>query len=97
MVNAIAPALALIQSSPDIALVFSDVVLLGGETGFQLADQLRQTHPHLPILFCSGYAEGALEQHFAEGERPPVLAKPYAREDLGSAVREMIDGVSGKR
>jgi PAS domain S-box-containing protein len=95
--SAIASALALIESSPDIRLVFSDVVLLAGETGFQLADRLRLTHPQLPILFCSGYAEGALEQHFAEDARPPVLAKPYAREDLGAAVREMIDGVSGKR
>ncbi|MCP5473299.1 MAG: PAS domain S-box protein [Rhodanobacteraceae bacterium] len=97
MVNAIAPALALIQSAPDIALVFSDVVLLGGETGFQLADQVRLTHPHLPILFCSGYAEGALEQHFADGERPAILAKPYAREDLGSAVRELIDAPGRRR
>jgi CheY-like chemotaxis protein len=89
--SGIAEALAALDASDDIRLVFSDVVLLAGETGFQLADRLRDSHPDLPILFCSGYAEGALEQHFNEGERPPILAKPYAREDLGVAVRELID------
>lgn len=89
--SGIAEALAVLEAADDIRLVFSDVVLLAGETGFQLADRLRDKHPELPILFCSGYAEGALEQHFSESERPPILTKPYAREDLGVAVRELID------
>ena len=76
----------------DIRLVFTDVVLLGGETGFQLADRLQAERPELPVLFCSGYAEAALEDHFGgSGERPQILAKPYAREDLGAAIRALID------
>jgi PAS domain S-box-containing protein len=87
----IAGAMTALAEHPDILLVFSDVVLLGGETGFQLADRLRALRPDLPVLFCSGYAEAALESHFGEHERPRILAKPYAREDLGSAVRELLD------
>ena len=76
----------------DIRLVFTDVVLLGGETGFQLADRLQVERPELPVLFCSGYAEAALEDHFGgSSERPQILAKPYAREDLGAAIRGLID------
>ncbi len=85
-------ALAGLAANPDIRLVFTDVVLLGGETGFQLADRLRHEHPGLPVLYCSGYAEAALEDHFGANERPRILAKPYAREDLGAAVRQVLDG-----
>jgi CheY-like chemotaxis protein len=84
-------ALAALNAHPDVALVFTDVVLLGGETGFQLADRLRSRGVRLPILYCSGYAEAALERHFGDGERPRILAKPYTREDLGEAVRWMLD------
>lgn len=94
LTSTIAQALEALESAKDIRLIFSDVVLLGGETGFQLADQVRDSHPDLPILFCSGYAEAALEQHFAHTERPPILAKPYAREDLGAAIRDMLDAKS---
>ncbi|MBK9653919.1 MAG: PAS domain S-box protein [Rhodanobacteraceae bacterium] len=81
----------------DIRLVFTDVVLLGGETGFQLADRLRVEQPELPVLFCSGYAEAALEDHFSAGaERPRILAKPYAREDLGAAIRALLDRKPGR-
>ncbi len=88
-------ALAGLAANPDIRLVFTDVVLLGGETGFQLADRLRHEHPGLPVLYCSGYAEAALEDHFGANERPRILAKPYAREDLGAAVRQVLDGTKG--
>ena len=92
----IASAIETLAKHLDIRLVFTDVVLLGGETGFQLADQLRRERPTLPVLFCSGYAEAALEDHFGGTvERPRILAKPYAREDLGAAVREMIDRKPG--
>jgi signal transduction histidine kinase/ActR/RegA family two-component response regulator len=84
-------ALAALARHADIRVVFSDVVLLAGETGFQLADRLRVERPDLPVLFCSGYAEAALEGHFGAGERPRIVAKPYAREDLGAAIREMLD------
>ena len=88
----ISSALAALAANPDVRLVFTDVVLLGGETGFQLADRLRREHPGLPVLYCSGYAEAALEDHFGSNERPRILAKPYAREDLGAAVRQVLDG-----
>ncbi len=85
-------ALAALAKHQDIVLVFTDVVLLGGETGFQLGDRLRKDRPLLPILYSSGYAEAALEDHFGNNpERPRILAKPYAREELGAAVRALID------
>ena len=85
-------AMTALRANPDVRLVFTDVVLLAGETGFQLADRVRHDYPGLPVLYCSGYAEAALEDHFGASDRPRILAKPYAREDLGAAVRAMLDG-----
>jgi hypothetical protein len=45
-----------------------------------------------PVLYTSGYAEAALERHYGAEEQPRVLGKPYTREDLGIAVRELIEG-----
>lgn len=90
-VERIADALAALDAHTDIRLLFTDVVLLAGETGFQLADLVRARWPELPVLYCSGYAEAALESHFGIRERPRILAKPYTREELATAVRELLD------
>ncbi|GMU43122.1 MAG: PAS domain S-box protein [Xanthomonadales bacterium] len=84
-------AMAALAAQPDIVLVFTDVVLLGGETGFQLADRVRHARPGMPVLYCSGYAETALEDHFGTGERPRILAKPYTREEVGAAIQAMLE------
>lgn len=84
-------ALAALAAEPRIGIVFSDVVLAAGETGFQLADRARLARPDLKFLFASGYAEAAIEHHFGARSRPPILPKPYTREELGYALRAVID------
>jgi PAS domain S-box-containing protein len=90
--DGIAGALAQLRRHRDIALVFTDVVLLGGETGFQLAERIRSEGYRQPVLYASGYAEAALERHYGADQKPRVLGKPYTREDLGIAIRELIEG-----
>jgi PAS domain S-box-containing protein len=85
-------ALAHLRRHADIALIFTDVVLLGGETGFLLADRIRNEGYTQPVLYTSGYAEAALERHYGADEQPRVLGKPYTREDLGIAIRDLIEG-----
>jgi PAS domain S-box-containing protein len=85
-------ALAHLRRHADIALVFTDVVLLGGETGFLLADRIRVEGHTQPVLYASGYAEAALERHYGADQQPRVLGKPYTREDLGIAIRELLEG-----
>ena len=71
-------------------LLLTDVVMPGGITGYQLADQLRIGRPDLKVLFSSGYTELA-----AAGEdlarKDPLLSKPYRKQDLGRTIRAILD------
>jgi PAS domain S-box-containing protein len=71
-------------------LLLTDVVMPGGITGYQLADQLRIDRPELKVLFSSGYTELA-----AAGEdlarKDPLLSKPYRKQDLGRTIRAILD------
>ncbi len=86
-----ATAIAALKANPDISVLFSDVVLRGGETGPKVAEALRQIKPDLPILYASGYARSALPLQIAIDGDLSFLRKPYTREALGRAIREVID------
>jgi PAS domain S-box-containing protein len=54
-------------------------------TGLQLADHLARSHPGMPVVLATGYADlppGA-------GEALPRLAKPYTQSDLAQTLREV--------
>jgi len=66
-------------------LVFTDIVMPGGLTGIELARELRQRFPELPILLTTGYSEQvAATQGF------PVLQKPYELHSLASAIGDVL-------
>ena len=51
-------ALKVLRSSTEIDLVLSDVVMPGGMTGFEVADQALVIRPALRVLLTTGYANG---------------------------------------
>jgi PAS domain S-box-containing protein len=81
-------ALEILGAQPDIALLFSDVVLGSGMTGYELVHEARKARPGLPALLTSGYERAGGEHD----ETPPadvdLLRKPYRREQLGEAIRK---------
>ena len=84
-------ALDRITRKPSIELLFSDVVLPGGMSGFELAAQLRSSMPELPVVFVSGYPTEAGQR----GEHYEVLQKPYTTEELARTVRQAFTGRRG--
>jgi CheY-like chemotaxis protein len=66
-------------------LLFSDVMLGGPLTGFDLAAEAVARHPDLPVLLATGYA-GAAGIPPSLPARVPVLMKPYRRAELLGAV-----------
>lgn len=75
-------ALHQLVCEPDIALLFTDVVMPGGMSGSELAHQARTLRPDLPVLFASGYTGHAMVHHGGLGAGALLLPKPYLRSQL---------------
>jgi CheY-like chemotaxis protein len=74
-----------------VDLVLSDVVLPGGTSGLQFAEEARGMYPSIKIVFMSGYsAEAAVRNGFL-GPDQVLLNKPFQRSQLATALREMLD------
>jgi PAS domain S-box-containing protein len=74
-------------------MLLTDIVL-PKRSGVDLASDLLEKRPELPVLFLSGYSEAL----FARGLPGRVLAKPFTREALLYAVRRAIrDQAPGPR
>jgi signal transduction histidine kinase/DNA-binding response OmpR family regulator len=76
-------ALALLQEKTRVDLLFSDVVLGNGMSGFELAAAANSRLPGLRVLFTSAYHDLAT----AENGRANMLQKPYWEHELAAAVR----------
>jgi len=85
-----AKALQLTRGGLQFDLLLTDVIMPGGMTGYQLADELRAEDPDLKILFTSGYTELAVSNG-SNMRSDPLLSKPYRKHDLGRAVRSALD------
>ncbi|WP_109511625.1 response regulator [Pseudomonas ovata] len=74
-------ALQHLQHDPSIDLLLTDVGL-PRMNGRELAERARVWRPHLPILFMTGYAAGALNRQMFLGERMDMLVKPFQINEL---------------
>ncbi|HEU0223383.1 MAG TPA: ATP-binding protein, partial [Paracoccaceae bacterium] len=82
-------ALELFRQNPQIALVFTDLVMPGGMTGGELAKAVRAIRPDIKVLFTSGYAEPEImRQEIVEPSE--WLKKPYTAADLARKLREVL-------
>ena len=85
-------ALELLREGTRFDLLLTDVIMPGGMTGYQLADAARAERPGLKLLFTSGYTELAAAGDLASSHQ--LLSKPYRKQDLGHAVRAVLDAPS---
>ena len=84
-------AITLLESGQPIALVFSDIIMPGGVTGYDVAEWVRSRKPGVKVLLTSGYSEMPLAANEIVREIK-VLEKPYTRDQLACALREALDG-----
>ncbi|MDG4552499.1 MAG: ATP-binding protein [Candidatus Contendobacter sp.] len=85
-----ATALRVLETTPRIALLFTDIVMPGEMDGVKLATEAQRRYPGLRVLLTSGYTEHA---SLSEGELTAaveVLAKPYRKADLGRKLRALL-------
>jgi CheY-like chemotaxis protein len=87
-----AQAIEALEAGQKIDLVFSDVVMPGGMSGFELAQWMRTGAPAIPILLTSGFAEDVARAGEASSSDLEILRKPYSGTELARALRKAIEG-----
>lgn len=80
-------ALKAIADHQDIDLLFTDLVLPGGGSGQDLARTIRNTRPHMKVVFTSGYSE---EEAHGGVSAKDILKKPYPLDDLQRVLAEKL-------
>ncbi len=83
-------AMARLQDTPGIDLVFSDLVMPGGVSGYEVADSVRSDHPGVAILLTSGYAEDLVHSDKLSEHAVSLLRKPYRQQELARRLREAL-------
>jgi CheY-like chemotaxis protein len=74
-------AITLLESEEPMAFVFSDIVMPGGMTGYDVAERVRSMRPELKVMLTSGSND--VPRAVSEAARKiKMLAKPYTREQL---------------
>lgn len=86
-------ALLLVKNHPDetIDLLITDVIM-PHMSGKRLYQELRKTHPHLRVVYMSGYTANLLEKQGVPAEKRNFLAKPFGVSNLLRTVEEALAG-----
>lgn len=71
-------------------LLLTDVVM-PGQSGRELADQLLATHSGLRVLFMSGYTDDAIVHHGVLEDGLDFIQKPFSPDALARRVRVVLD------
>ncbi len=87
-------AIELLADTPDIDLLFTDVVMPGGMNGREVAQEARSIRPNLKVLFTSGYAEDALVQAGKIEANSALVVKPYRMNDLTRKIHALVGTTS---
>jgi CheY-like chemotaxis protein len=83
-----AAAMAQLAVRSEVAMIFTDMVMPGGMTGYELAQAALAIKPDIKILFTSGYAEPAIARLGLK--TGAWLKKPYTADELAEKVREVL-------
>ncbi len=84
-------ALAMLNESSSFELLFTDVVMPGSINGPRLVELAQAKHPHLKVLYTSGYTENAIVHHGRLDPGIILLSKPYRRETLAWKIQQALN------
>jgi CheY-like chemotaxis protein len=85
-----AEALTVLGGTPDVEIVFSDLVMPGGMSGLDLARLVRERHPEVRMILTSGYSAGLMNQTDLAQLDLQVLRKPYRQAELARVFRAAL-------
>ncbi|WP_049975650.1 ABC transporter substrate-binding protein [Chthoniobacter flavus] len=80
------------QCGLETDVLITDMVMPGGVSGHELAQQLLAKKPSLKVIYTSGYSAEVFRGDFVLPAGVDFLRKPYRAEDLLAAVGKALDG-----
>jgi len=83
-------ALDLITAGQPFDLLFTDVVIPGGMSGRELAEEVARLRPGVKVLYTSGYTDNAIVHHGKLDDGVMLLTKPYRRNQLAEMIRKAL-------
>jgi len=85
-------ALAMLASGERFCLLFTDISLPEGMTGYELAKAAQGQQPGLKVLFTTGYIKAQKQggNDNAQGDPVHMLRKPYRRQELAEKIEETL-------
>ncbi|MGU3362280.1 ATP-binding protein [Methylobacterium sp. M6A4_1b] len=85
-----AAALRVLGAQPDIALLFTDIVM-PDMNGRLLAEEAIRRRPDLKVLYTTGFTRNAVVHNGVLDPGTHFLPKPFTLQQLASKVRSMLD------
>ena len=86
------PSALMMLNTHAVDLLFTDVVMPGGMSGFDLARLVLSRWPAMKALITSGFPDLEPNADSAAQAKLQRLIKPYRKADLANALREVLDG-----
>ncbi len=85
-----AAALALLDTTPEAKLLFTDIVMPGLD-GRKLADEAAQRRPDLKVLFTTGFTRNAVVHNGVLDAGVQLINKPFTIDELAAKIRAALD------
>lgn len=83
-------AIEILKAGEAVDLVFSDIVMPGGVSGFDVAEWVLSSRPGLRVVLTTGHGE--MPASASEAVRQVrVLAKPHTRSQLAETIRDALN------
>lgn len=83
-------AIRFLKANEHVDLVLSDIMMMGGMSGYDLARWIKTEMPHIRVVLTTGYAAEEAQQDPAGLVDAPILYKPYARADLATTLHTAL-------
>lgn len=86
------PTALKVLESDAVDLLFTDIVMPGGMSGYDLARTAVARWPAMKIVLTSGFPDAKLNGNGGPPVNIRLLTKPYRKVDLARTLREVLDG-----
>lgn len=85
-------ALQVLSEHAEVDLVFTDLVMPGGMSGYEVAKHVQDARPEIKVLLTSGHAEKLMNADKLSERNLKLLRKPYRQATLAEAISSALEG-----